>query len=574
MAKRSKGKAKNKQSSISGGIKYTVCAEFFPDPLIAADPKCREGETPVDTEARLFDACERWALNRLLEGKTREGLKKRGQPLFGLNSRRVDDAILKAQALIDSQKELLPLEMEETQSKLARAKKKLAHAEKDLKKARQENDSESIARAKRVVHSRRMRVGRLAGKLAILMKHQAAGTIPNIGHPPKVGRGGRALWKRVCTGQATNKEWRAARQNHLYARGDKSKDGNPTIRIAFQDGEFRLAVTISHLSEEKGVDKLGRPVMTRAPQVEGKLWIPEKQRLRVWELLLSGAEYTVELIKGVEGRYRAHISFTVDAPSVTTNENQGILGVDTNPDGVALANVSYTGQPEAWPEGLRIPYPKALHKFEGELQIIVHPNGFLYLKVPELAYSSGFRRTYLIGVLAMVVVEIAKSLGKPLAVERLDFGKGRLDTNRRFNRMAANFPFKKVIEAVIRKAFREGVGVKLVWPAHTSTIGHWKYQQRYGVSVHHAAALVIARRAIGFRERITKELREKVLVLKKNLAKVYSQPKEGKGMIRKARRLFKRLDGKIMAHNGLRSFKQESFHSVWSDLKRLSWSSR
>ncbi|WP_242868840.1 IS200/IS605 family accessory protein TnpB-related protein, partial [Desulfotomaculum copahuensis] len=82
------------------------------------------------------------------------------------------------------------------------------------------------------------------------------------------------------------------------------------------------------------------------------------------------------------------------------------------------------------------------------------------------------RRTYLIGVLARVVVDIAKTLGKPLAVEKLDFGKDRLDTNKRFNRMAANFPYKKMIETVMRKAFKEGVGVKQVWPAHTSTIGY------------------------------------------------------------------------------------------------------
>ena len=323
MPKRSNNRTKNKQPSINGGIKFTVCGEWFPDPLLEFDPKCREGETPVDTEARLFCACERWAFNRLLEGKTREELKKEGQTMFGLNSRRVDDAILKAQAVIDSQKELLPQEIGETQTKLTRARKKLNHAEKDLEKARRENNPEAVEQAKRIVHSRRMRVGRLTRKLAVLMKHQAEGTIP------KVVFGGRALWKRACKGQAGNAEWKAARRNHLYARGDKTKDGNPTMRIDFSHGELRLAVTISHLSEEKGIDKLGRPVMTRAPHVEGKLWIPEKHRLRVWELLLSGAEYTVELVKGADGRYRTHISFTVEAPSTITNPNRGFLGVDT-----------------------------------------------------------------------------------------------------------------------------------------------------------------------------------------------------------------------------------------------------
>ena len=160
-------------------------------------------------------------------------------------------------------------------------------------------------------------------------------------------------------------------------------------------------------------------------------------------------------------------------------------------------------------------------------------------------------------------------MGKPIAVENLNFGKDRLNTDKKFNRMAANFPFKKMVEAVIRKAFKEGVGVKKVWPAHTSTIGYYKYTERYGITVHHAAALVIARRAIGCKERITKDLKKKVQAVKERLSqKVNSLPGEGKGMTRKAK-LFKRLEEKITVHNGLNRFRQESFNSVWLDLKKL-----
>ncbi|HHY96243.1 MAG TPA: hypothetical protein GX513_14735 [Firmicutes bacterium] len=66
-----------------------------------------------------------------------------------------------------------------------------------------------------------------------------------------------------------------------------------------------------------------------------------------------------------------------------------------------------------------------------------------------------------------------------------EFGTDRLDRGRRFNRVASGFPFGKVAEAVTRKAHKEGVGIKPVWPAHTSTAGYWKYMDRYGVTVHH-----------------------------------------------------------------------------------------
>ncbi|WP_284679522.1 hypothetical protein [Aceticella autotrophica] len=314
--------------------------------------------------------------------------------------------------------------------------------------------------------------------------------------------------------------------------------------------------------------------MTRAPHVEGRLWLPDKYRSKVYELLLSGAPYTVELIKGKDDRYRAHISFVLTSPNLVTNPDYGYLGMDTNPDGVALANVSYTGQPKPWAKNFNVSYPKALHKFDGEFQVKIHPNGFLYIKIPELSYSCGYRRTYLIGVLAKIVVDIAKTLGKPIALENLKFGKP-MNTNKKFNRMAANFPFKKMVEAVIRRAFKEGVGVKQVWPIHTSTIGYWKYKKKYGITIHHAAALVIARRALNYKEHITKELKQKVQVFKEKLnQKANSLPGEGRGMTRKVKQLFKKLDGKILNFNGLTRFKQESFYSVWHDLKILALSSR
>ena len=548
-------------------LKYTVQGEWFPEITLSGGEKTKPGETVLDTEMRLFCACTRWAFNRLLEGYSRKELKKQGQGMFGINSRFCDDAILKAQAIIKSQKELLVTEIQETEQKLIRAKKKLSWAKRDLAKAIESSDPVKIKKRRLVASGRKMRVKALSEKLDELKTHLENGTIP------KVVFGGRALWKKVCKGRATREEWRQARQNRLFSRGDKTKGGNPNIKVVYRKGEFYLSVTISHLAEPGKIDARGVQHMKPAPRIEGKLWIPPKHRLKVWELLLAGEPYTVELIKGKDNRYRAHITFDTEKPARVSDSACGYLGIDINPDGVAVANIGYTGQPEPWPENFTVPYPKALHKFEGEFQVKIHPNGFLYIKIPELSYSRSFRRTYLIGVLAKVIVDIAKELGKPVALEKLDFGKDRLDTGKKFNRMASNFPYRKAVEAVIRRAHREGIGIKQVWPAHTSTIGYWKYMQKYGVTVHHAAAYAIARRAMGFKERITRELKQKITAIKEKL-KVNTVPGEGKGMTRKVKRLFNRLDEKLILHNGLTRYKQESFYSVWHELKRLALLSR
>ena len=524
---------------------FTVQGEWFP-----------ETKEQLEAEMRLFCSCMRWVFNRLLEGKTRNELKKQAQVLFGLNSRYCDDAILQAQAIISSQKELLSAEIKATERKLARAKKKLKHAEKKLKK------NPTDEKLGRLVNGRKLRVKKLSSKLTELQAHKENDTIP------KIIFGGRALWKKVCKGEVSNKEWRDARQNRLYARGDETKQGNPNIRITYEDGNFSLTVGISHLVKSGA----------QAPRINGRLWIPHKYQVKIWDLLLSGKAYTIELIRK-DGRYRAHITF--EPEKVEIIPDTGYLGIDTNPDGVALANVNSHGNVIPWPKGFKVPYPKALHKHvlseaegsKGEFQIITHKNGFMYLKIPELPYNRSHRRTYLIGVLAKVVVDIAKSLNRAIAVENLKFNKDRLDTSKRFNRMASNFPYEKMLTAIHSRAHKEGVAVTKVWPAHTSTIGYWKYQQKHGVTTHHAAAYVIARRALKRKERVTNELRQKV-------TKVKPLPTEGKGMPTKpalrersesngSKQLFERLDKKFLVHNDLTRYEQEKFNSIWSDFKKL-----
>src|SRR5579884_3277390 len=82
----------------------TITGEFFPEtfPAFRSPRWSRGDETPLATEMRLFCACERWAFTRLVEGASRDTVKEDGQELFGLNSRYVDDARLKAQAVLDS----------------------------------------------------------------------------------------------------------------------------------------------------------------------------------------------------------------------------------------------------------------------------------------------------------------------------------------------------------------------------------------------------------------------------------------------------------------------------------------
>ena len=540
----------------------TVQCEWFPaDPPAGevSDSWRRGDEGWLETEARLFGAAVRTAFNRLAEGLTRAArgksattamdgaaapaervetttvkgaalrleLKQCLQAAFGLNSRYADDAILKANEVIGSQRALIPVEIAEAEAKRERTERKrkanMRRAER-LGAAGRKEEAAAVARA---IHGQDLRLAKLDAKLVEYRRHRAEGTIP------KVVFGGRRLWRRLCrsTGPEHARlraEWRVARRGRLYSRGDASKGGNPNLRITFgKDGALALSAAISHLSQKTGHSvyvrqgkRQERDTTSEAPRAEGRLWVPRKHEALLWDLVLSGRPYTVEALRAADGRWRVHVSFTPAAVEPVCDMNPGVVGLDLNPHGVAVANVGRDGNAEAWSEGLaerlQAEAEASLHKYAGEVQVGAAP-GRIWLHAAEMWQAGEDRRAYLVGVVAKLAGDIALAVGKPLARENLDFAKEH-DTNRAFNRYSSNFPYAELTEAVDRRAKRFGVPVRLVDPAYTSAEGRWRFADDLGWSVHEAAALCIGRKALGYRRRFPRRLRGRLETIRKVLA--------------------------------------------------------
>ena len=64
------------------------------------------------------------------------------------------------------------------------------------------------------------------------------------------------------------------------------------------------------------------------------------------------------------------------------------------------------------------------------------------------------------------------------------------------------FAYNKMISAIKSRAKKMGIAVFEVNPAYTSQIGKIKYMKRFGISIHEAASFVVARRAMGFKEKL------------------------------------------------------------------------
>ncbi|QBS38734.1 hypothetical protein E1B22_12530 (plasmid) [Thermaerobacter sp. FW80] len=76
------------------------------------------------------------------------------------------------------------------------------------------------------------------------------------------------------------------------------------------------------------------------------------------------------------------------------------------------------------------------------------------------------------------------------------------EDDKRYARKLSAFAYGKFYALLMARAAREGVEVLRVNPAFTSVIGKVKFMARYGLSPHAAAAVAIARRGLGFGERL------------------------------------------------------------------------
>jgi IS605 OrfB family transposase len=101
-------------------------------------------------------------------------------------------------------------------------------------------------------------------------------------------------------------------------------------------------------------------------------------------------------------------------------------------------------------------------------------------------------------------VEYAKKKKKPLVIEKLEFTKKRASLREQGSKLArklSSFTYSSICTHIHAKANKEQVQVYAVNPAYTSQIGKVKFSHRYGLSIHHGAALAIGRRYLGFSER-------------------------------------------------------------------------
>ena len=152
----------------------------------------------------------------------------------------------------------------------------------------------------------------------------------------------------------------------------------------------------------------------------------------------------------------------------------GAIGVDVNVDRIAVTEISKDGN-----------YIDSQTLVESRLQ-----------------HGSTEKRLYDIACLVKQIIAVAKEKQKGIVFENLQFKK-EWTWSKKNNRVKANFVWSKFLELLERKCVEHGIAYKKVNPAYTSVIGKTKYKEMFRVTTHEAAAFVIARRGLGFNEKVS-----------------------------------------------------------------------
>jgi len=313
---------------------------------------------------------------------------------------------------------------------------------------------------------------------ALVKAKMTIASLKELGQSPaNVVFGGRKLFeelaKKHLSGKRRDKlleKWRERRQGLLFAVGQKHSKGNQNLRLVWVDGWLFLRVTI-------GEKKWVYAKVIRKVKRDRDKWKVLLARLIRAEARGDWFPYTVTL-RRKEGKLYAFISFDEELPPVSITKAQGVIGLDLNavPQHVAWAEASSDGN------------------------LVSHGA----LPIPDLSGKPKKVRDYILWLTAWQVVRLAKEKGKAIALERLRrMPKGeRGDGKPALRRKLGNWAYRSLREKIKVLAQREGIEVIEVNPAYTSVIGALKYAPQYLLDKDRAAAFVIARRALGFEEKM------------------------------------------------------------------------
>ena len=432
------------------------------------------GDAALSAYAALYGKVQRKLFAAVAAGESAVLQKSEYIDEYGIPARLFNAVRITLDGKVSAVRESQFLQLDSLRRRVSRAERQVAEAE--------EQDRWQQ------VHEKRRRLANLKFRRSGLEADLAAGRV-------RLCFGSKKLWRRQydlkANGYASHHawldDWRAARSDEFFVLGSRDETAGCQLCVAFVNDDGTLTLRLRMPDSLAGL--------------HGKYLVVPNVRFAsghdvVLAALGSNTEYAVyrrehgekearvtALGQAISYRFKRdskgwRVFATTELPEVevTTDRRRGVIGVDLNADHLAVVETDASGNyVKAWRVPL-VTYGKRHHQAEA-----------------------------LIGDAVAGVVEYAREVCKPIVIEKLDFRQKKAvleGESRRYSRMLSSFSYGKVKAYFISRGYREGVEIIEVNPAYSSVVGRVKFMERYGLTVHQAAALVLARRLLGCSERI------------------------------------------------------------------------
>jgi IS605 OrfB family transposase len=444
--------------------------------------------------AVVFDSAIRTSFcSRNRQGKTtdnnktlRTSIAAEVEKRYGLSNSEAKNASLRGITAYDSQAALVDIYIEEASERIKATRKGIGKNYGLIKKAKKVNNTLEVRRLKRSNHYKVNRIAKNEALISRLKQSKESGCF-------RVCFGSKKLAKKQHNLKENDyldhtqwlSDWRVARSSQLFYEGSNNySGGNQLVRYNPEEKTLSITVTpqlrakygdtvVLHNVEFKyGADWLKAAIEPVKKESTRKGKDGGKAKTTRW-----GSKQPVSYNFTFKGE-RLFINATVDHPGaeITSSLESGALGIDFNPASIDWTVIDREGN---------------LKKY-GSIKINIQDKRSNQTKD-------------IIGKAVAQIVRVAESFQVPVVIEDLDFQQKKASSKekgKKYARMLSNMAYSRFTEMMETRCHRTGVELLAVEPAYTSVIGITKYMAMYGLSSGCAAALVVARRGQGRKEKL------------------------------------------------------------------------
>lgn len=457
----------------------------------------------LDAYAEFFSGCER----KFVAGIQKGSVPKKNDFIreHGLTARQFNALRQSAEGKIQSQKSNLPNYIYQAEAKISALKAKIDKAKKSLNNlpadeflnvrrvAQKENLWFKIKRWQEKIQRLNTRIQRLYEQID--------------SDQPSICFGSRRLFNAQFfleeNGFANHAAWREAwlrsRSAQFFVLGSKDENGGnqgcTITRNADETYDLRLRmpnhlvpkfgvyVTISGIKFGYQKDVLDQAILENQARnqrsSEFRQLKKQNQELKEAEFLANfGQAISYRFARDEKRGWRVLATTNLSqAPEILTNISNGAIGIDLNQHHFSVVEIDRFG-------------------------CAVSARDIVFR---DYDTTSAQNRTQICEA-AKSIVQQALDSKKPIILEQLSFKAKKAGLlghkqNASYNKMLSSLAYKMARDAILMQARKCGVEVIFVNPAFTSFIGKLKYSLQFN-SDHQAAALVIARRGIGRKDRL------------------------------------------------------------------------